>query len=319
MKALTVTAFGRPPLLRDDLPEPAAGPGQVLVRVQASSVNWLDAGIAHGMFEDLTPHELPVTLGRDFAGTVEAVGEGVGTVEVGDEVFGAVPMGQTVREGAWAELIATGEHTLTRKPAEVDMATAGAAALTATTAVMTVDALDLGPGDTVLVVGATGGVGGIAVQLARAAGATVLAPGLPEDEEYLRGLGVSEVLPRGGDVPAAVRARRPDGVDALVDAVTAYEITPYADLVKAGGRIASPTEAAGHGPGRTNVVHVPCPDILGRVARHLADGTITVGIQRTYDLAEAADALRALAAHRTRGKIALRVAPTPPLPTGAAS
>jgi len=174
-----------------------------------------------------------------------------------------------------------------------------------------VDALDLKPDDTLLVIGATGGVGSIAVQLARAAGAIVLAPGLPEDEEYLRGLGVREVLPREGDVVAAVRAHRPDGVDALVDAVTAYEITPYAELVKDGGRIASPTDAAGYGPGRTDVMHGHCPEILGRVARHLADGTITVDVQRTYDLTEAAEALQALAAHHTCGKIALRVASHP--------
>ncbi|MEU9343846.1 zinc-binding dehydrogenase [Streptomyces sp. NPDC048278] len=307
MKALTVTAFGARPLLRDGVPEPVAGPGQVLVRVRASSVNWLDADIATGLFADQVPHGLPVTLGRDFAGTVEAVGEGVGSVEAGDEVFGEIPAREPVR-GAWAELVATGEHTLTRKPARLGMAEAGAAALAGTTAVMSVDALEPVPGDTVLVVGATGGVGGVAVQLARAAGATVLAPGLPEDAEYLRGLGVSVVLPRGGDVRAAVRALCPDGVDALLDAVTAYEITPYAELVRDGGRIASPTDAAGYGPGRTNIMHGPCSEILRRVARHLADGTVTVGIQQTYDLTEAAEALRALATRHTRGKIALRVA-----------
>ncbi|EKX60111.1 alcohol dehydrogenase catalytic domain-containing protein [Streptomyces ipomoeae] len=308
MRAVTVSAFGTPPVARDDVPEPVAGPGQVLVRVQVSSVNWFDVDIAHGMFTETVPHKLPITLGRDFAGIVEAVGEGVRTVEAGDEVFGEVPMGEPVHEGAWAELIATGEHTLIRKPAALDTATAGVAAVAATTAVLAIDALDLAPGDTVLVVGATGGVGGIAVQLARAAGATVLAPGLPEDEDYLRGLGVSDVLPRGDDVIAAVRKHHPGGVDALLDAVTAYEITPFADIVRDGGRIASPTDAAGYGPGCTNVTRGPCTEILGRVARHLVDGTITIPVQESYDLADAAQALTALAAHHTRGKIAVRVA-----------
>ncbi|MFJ8539696.1 NADP-dependent oxidoreductase [Streptomyces sp. NPDC093591] len=308
MRAVTVSEFGRPPVVRDDVREPVAGPGQVLVRVRASSVNWFDADIAHGTFTQIAPHRLPITLGRDFAGIVVAVGEGVRTVESGDEVFGLVPLGEPVHAGAWAELIVTGEHTLTRKPPALDTATAGVAALAATTAVMAVDALDLMPGDSVLVVGATGGVGGIAVQLARAARATVLAPGLPEDEEYLRGLGVSEVLPRGDDVIAAVRERRPGGVDALLDAVTAYEITPFAEAVRDGGRIASPTDAAGYGPGRTNVTHGPCTEILGRVARHLVDGTITIPLQESHDLADAAEALRALTTRHTRGKIAVRVA-----------
>ncbi|KDN77604.1 hypothetical protein DF19_08375 [Streptomyces olindensis] len=307
MRAVTVSEFGTPPAVRDDLPEPVAGPGQVLVRVQASSVNWLDADLAHGLFTQTAPHR-PIILGRDFAGVVEAVGEGVCTVGIGDEVFGEVPMGEPLPAGAWSDLTATGEHTLTHKPAALDTATAGVAAVAATAAVLAVDALDLTPGDTVLVVGATGGVGGIAVQLARAAGATVLAPGLPEDEQYLRGLGVNEVLPRGDDAFAAVRKHRPGGVDALLDAVTVYEITPFADVVRGGGRIAATTEAAGYGPGRTNITRGPCTEILGRVARHLVDGTIRIPLQESYDLADAAKALDALTAHHTRGKIAVRVA-----------
>ncbi|MDO0933728.1 alcohol dehydrogenase catalytic domain-containing protein [Streptomyces sp. DG2A-72] len=167
MKAVTVTAFGTPPVLREDVPEPTTGAWQVLVRVQASSVNWLDADIAYGALKDMPPHELPITLGRDFAWIVEAVGEGISGMEVGDEIFGAVPMAETVRDGAWAELVVTGGHTLTRKPVPVDTATAGAAALTASAALMTVDALDLAPGDTVLAGG-------------RPAGSPYHSPGRPE-------------------------------------------------------------------------------------------------------------------------------------------
>ncbi|MFK0286595.1 NADP-dependent oxidoreductase [Streptomyces sp. NPDC090499] len=305
MKTVAINEFATAPVL-GDAPEPTPGPGQVLVLVQASSVNWLDAGIAQGMFQDMVPHELPITLGRDFAGVVDAVGPGVTGVGTGDRVFGEVPMGAPVRDGAWAELIVIGEDILTRTPDGTDTATAGAVGLAATTAVMTVDALGLRPGQTVVVIGATGGVGSIVVQLARAAGATVLAPGRPEDEEYLRGLGVSEVL--DGDIAAAVSGSYPEGVDALVDAVTSYRPTPYAEVVKDGGRIASPTGAAGEGPGRTDVMHAPTADILQRVARHLADGTITVTIHQTYDLAQVAEALQALIAGHIRGKIALRVA-----------
>lgn len=138
--------------------------------------------------------------------------------------------------------------------------------------------------------------------------ARLFAPGLPEDEEYLRGLGVSEVLPRGDDVIAAVRKDHPGGVDALLDAVTACEITPFTGVLRDGARIASPTDAAGYGPGRTNITHGPCTEILGRVVRHLVDGTITVPIQQSYDLTDAPKALEALPLHHTRGKIAVRVA-----------
>jgi threonine dehydrogenase-like Zn-dependent dehydrogenase len=111
------------------------------------------------------------------------------------------------------------DTSIARRPAGVEVATAGAVPLAAITALTLVDALELSEGDVVLVAGASGGVGSFAVQLAAQAGATVVAPGLPEDEEYLGDLGVNEVLPREGGVVGAVRERFPDGVDALLDLV----------------------------------------------------------------------------------------------------
>jgi NADPH2:quinone reductase len=224
-------------------------------------------------------------------------------------VFGEVPgMADPVHDGAWTERIVVSEQVLAKKPAGVDTAQAGAAPLVSLTALATIDALELSAGQTVLVVGATGGVGSIVVQLAKAAGATVVAPGLPEDEQFLRGLGVDEVLPREGDLVDAVRERHPDGVDALVDAVTPYQPTPYDGVLVDGGRIASPTNAAGEGPGRSNVGHAPSREQLDRIAQHLADGTVTVPIQQTYDLAQAPEALQTLQSGHTQGKIAIRVA-----------
>ena len=307
MKAVTWNELGAQPALRDDVPAPAPGAGEVLVRVHSSSVNPVDNAIAAGMLKDMVPHEFPVTLGRDFAGVVEQVGDRVSAVSAGDEVFGMVPaMVPAVHAGAWAELIAVPESSMTQKPEGVDTATVGAVPLAAITAMLCVDALGLSPGDAVLVAGATGGVGSVAVQLAAAAGATVVAPALPEDEDYLRELGVADVLPRDGDVAAAVRERHPDGVDAVVDLVN-YAPGTYDAALKDGGRVASSTNAAGEGPGRTNVMAAPSPEILGRIARHLADGTIAVPIQEVYDLADVLDALQSLGNH-TQGKVALRVA-----------
>jgi NADPH:quinone reductase len=306
MKAVVWNELGAEPALRNDLSEPAPGAGEMLVLVRASSVNPVDNAIAAGRLKDMVPHEFPVTLGRDFAGTVERVGADVTGVSAGDEVFGFLPaMGPTVHAGSWAELIVVSEAGVTRKPDGVDLATAGAAPLAAVTAILCVDALDLSPGDTVLIAGATGGVGSVAVQLAAKAGATVIAPGLPEDLDYLRGLGAAEVPPRDGDVVAAVRERHPD-VDAIIDLVN-YAPGTYDAALKDGGRVSSATNAAGEGRGRTNVMAIPSPEILGRIAKHLADRTLNVPIQQTYDLAQAPDALRALAANHTQGKLALRV------------
>jgi len=310
MQAITVSQEGAAPAPQDIDEPQAPGAGEVLIRVQASSVNSLDGGIAGGMLTSMLPHEYPITLGRDFAGVVEQVGDGVDSVAVGDEVFGEVPtFVPPVHNGTWTERIVVSADVAVKKPEGVETAQAGAATLVTLTALTTVDALELQSGQTVLVVGATGGVGSIVVQLAKAAGATVIAPALPDDEEFLRGLGVDEIVPREGDLVAAVRERYPDGVDALADLVTPYQPTPYDGVLAEGGRIASPTNAAGEGPGRTDVMHAAIlnPEGLGRVAALLADGTVKVPIQQTYEVAQAHEALGALGGGHTQGKLAIRV------------
>ena len=309
MKAVTITAFDTPPVLREDLPAPTLGPNEVLVRVHGSSVNPVDNGIAAGMLRQMgVEYEFPAILGRDYAGVVEQVGAEVTRYAVGDEVFGfLLHANPTVHHGSWAELIAVPQDMyISGAPQGVDLGTVGAAPLAGIAAMMAIDALDLSEGDTVLIVGASGGVGSLAVQLAARAGATVVAPALAEDEAYLRELGVSEVLPRDDDLAAAVRERYRDGFDAVLDLVNYAPDVPAA-LVKDGGRVASPTGAAGEGPGRTMVMATPTPENLQRLARLLADGTLRVPVQETYELAKAPDALTALATAHTRGKLAIRI------------
>jgi NADPH:quinone reductase-like Zn-dependent oxidoreductase len=309
MKAITIDELGTQPALRADQPAPTPGTNEVLVRVRASSVNPVDNAIAAGMLKDMVEHVFPITLGRDYAGVVEEIGADVTRFSVGDEVFGSIPgMSPTVHAGSWAELIIVPESmSIARKPDGVDFATAGAAPLAALTAMSAIDALALSQGDTLLLVGATGGVGSVAVQLAAAAGATVIAPAFPEDEDYLRALGVADVLPCDGDVAAAVRERYPDGVDALLDNVS-YAPGAYDAALKDGARVASPNNAAGEGPGHTNVMSAPTGENLERLARRLDAGTLEVHIQQTYPLDQAAVAMNALATTHTQGKIALQIA-----------
>jgi NADPH2:quinone reductase len=253
-------------------------------------------------------YEFPVILGRDYAGVVEQVGAEVTRYAVGDEVFGfLLHANPTAHDGSWAELIAVPQETsIAPAPRGVDPAVVGAAPLAGIAAMMAIDALEVSDGDAVLIVGATGGVGSLAVQLAARAGATVVAPAKPEDESYLRDLGVSELLPREGDLRAAARKRHPDGFDAVLDLVNYGPGVP-ASLVKDGGRVASPTGAAGEGPGRALIMAAPTPQNLERVARLLADGTLRVPIQSIHELGQAPDALTALATTHTQGKIAIRV------------
>ena len=198
------------------------------------------------------------------------------------------------------------EMQLAPKPASIDLAATGVAPLAGIAALAAVDALGLSEGETILIVGATGGVGSFAVQLAARAGATIIAPALAEDADYLRELGVTEHLDRDGDIVAAVRDRHPDGVDALLDLVS-YAPGAFDGALRDGARVASSNGAAGEGPGRTNVMAVPSTDNLRRLAELLDDGTLQVHIHRTFEFDRATDALQALATERVRGKLAISV------------
>lgn len=307
MRAFTLESFDARPALRDDVPEPDVGDDGLLVRVQTSSVNPVDVLIAAGALKEMAEHEFPVTLGRDFAGVVEQVGSRAGRYRPGDEVFGFVLHAYpTVRDGSWAELITVPEDNFVAAgPGSGDIAQAGAAPVAALSAIAAFDALAPAEGESVLVVGAAGGVGSFFVQLAAAAGANLIAPALPEDRDYLRGLGVAELVDRNADVAAAVREAHPAGVDAVLDVVSQ---TPDDSLLREGGRLASPLGAAGEGPGRFNVMAVPSPANLQRLAGLLETGALRVSIQRTYRLEQAGEALQALPSTHTQGKLALTIA-----------
>jgi NADPH:quinone reductase-like Zn-dependent oxidoreductase len=309
MRAVTIDAPDTPPGLREDVPQPTPADNEVLVRVRASSANPADNSIAAGMLAQMgLEHEYPVVLGRDYAGVVEQAGSAVSGYSAGDQVFGfLMHANPTVHDGAWAELITvTEEASIAPVPEDVDLAIAGAAPLAGITAMSAIDALELSEGDVLLVAGAAGGVGSLAVQLAARAGARILAPALPEDEAFLRDLGVSDVLPRDGDVAQLVRDLVPDGVDALLDLVN-YAPGTYDAALKPDARIASPTGAAGEGPRRTYVMAAPSPENLQRLGALLADGTLRLHVQATYELAQALEALGALAGEHTQGKLAIEV------------
>lgn len=312
MNAFVLEDFDSEPGLRD-LPRPEPGEGQIAVRVNGSSVNPIDNAIASGGLRRMAEYEFPVILGRDFAGVVEDVGDAVDAYTTGDHVFGFLAATDPkVHDGAWTELalVPTAGGHVTKKPAEVDFASAGAASVAGLTALAAINALDLKERETVLIVGAAGGVGSFAVQLAKRAGAHVIAPGFPEDEGFLVDLGADHVIPRDGDVAAQARELESGGVAALIDTVSysPEELEVYAAALADGGRVASPTSAAGEGPGRHNVSGSGDNGAIETLARLLEDGALRVPIQRTYGLNDAGTALADLPSEHTQGKLAVAVA-----------
>jgi NADPH:quinone reductase-like Zn-dependent oxidoreductase len=171
-----------------------------------------------------------------------------------------------------------------------------------------VDALALSDGDTLLVIGATGGVGSLAVQIAAHAGVPVVATGRGDDVQYLKDLGVGMVVDRDGDVTEEVRPHH--DVTAVIDLVssTAEAFTVISGALEAGGRAVSPLGAASGAPGQVNVMAVTSPENLERLARLVDDGGLRVPIQATYSLEQAGEALVAVATTHKQGKLGIAVA-----------
>ena len=216
MRALVITDFDAAPILQDiDRPEPATG--EVQVRVRAASVNGFDQAVAAGYVKGLMEHRFPVVLGKDFAGEVHALGVGVDGFSVGDRVFGVVTKAY-LGDGSFGEYVnVPTDIGLARLPDSIGFAEAAALGLAGAAALASVDAAGLGAGQTVLVAGATGGVGNQAVQLAARAGATVIATAATGAATALvTGLGATEIVDYSGDVAAAVLATHPGGVDAVL-------------------------------------------------------------------------------------------------------
>ena len=294
MKAFIMRNFDTPPAV-DTVPSPQPGPGEVLVRVRAASVNGFDRAVAAGMLRGMMEYPFPVVLGRDFAGTIDAVGEGTSRFAAGDAVFGAVADPATLFSGSFAEYLTVPETAhITHVPDGVDVVHAGALALAGAAALRAVDAIAPQPGETIVVSGATGGVGAYAVQLAVARGATVIATAKPGDgADFVRRLGAAHVVDYTSDLAAQVRAIAPDGVDAVIHA--AGDVAELGALLASGGRLAStllmsPDQAALDGVVVTAVMANPDAVTLDRLAAEVAAGRLQVPIQQTYPLAEAGQA-----------------------------
>jgi NADPH:quinone reductase len=312
MRAFTVQSFGEAPAIHD-LPIPIAD-GAFLIRVRYAGVNPID----YKLLEQLTATSTyPFVMGIDFAGVVERVPPGERDLHIGDRVFG---MART--HGAYTEYTAIepGVKTepLARIPDGVTDEQAAALPVAAITALRSLDLLGVTAGQRLVVMGATGGVGGYAVQMARSRGAHVFATVRGNADEARR-LGAEEVYDtKAVDVVGALRASHPGGVDAILDLVNGSDaIHRDAEILKSGGSLVSTLHAANErwfAERRTTAHNIASsanplssPQGLNEVARMLADGTITARIRTTVELDGAGQMLEKLRNGGLRGKAVIRL------------
>ncbi|MEV7771823.1 NADP-dependent oxidoreductase [Kitasatospora sp. NPDC086791] len=306
MKAIAIHRYGGPEVVEyTDLPDPKVGPDSVLVEVRAAGVNPVDWKVRDGALDGVLDVHFPLVMGWDAAGVVRAVGGGVSEFAPGDEVYGYVRK-DAVEHGTYAELVSAPVRTLARKPAALDWAQAGGLPLAGLTALQALKALRLAEGETVLVHAAAGGVGHLAVQLARVSGARVIGTAAERNHDYLRGLG-AEPVRYGEGLAERVRALAPDGVDAALDLVGRGAVQVSAGLVADPGRIASVADFGVKALGGHYVWVRPDADGLAELAALADDGRLTVTVASTFPLAQAASAQALSAEGRTRGKIVLLV------------
>ena len=318
MKAVVIDEWGGSLAIRD-IPIPEPQRGEVQIKIQAAGVNPFDWAIRMGTGAVAQmPHQFPITLGRDFAGTVERLGEGVSRFQPGEPVVGQVRKSE-LHDGSYAEYVTMPEAgPLVRQPSTISPPEAAALPTPGTAALAAVDAVNPQPGQTVLVVGATGGVGGYATQLVAGAGARVIATALPNEADYVRRLGAEEVIDyRQEDVAQALRAAHPDGIDALINA--AYRPAEFGALVgatlRSGGQ-ASSTITWGwdqidvEGLARRQITVIPIEstvsnNTLERLGQLVEKGRLRVPLLTCLPLEEAPRAMEQFRSGHVRGKIVL--------------
>jgi NADPH:quinone reductase-like Zn-dependent oxidoreductase len=306
MKAALINSFGGPEaLVYGDMPDPVAGPDEVVVDIHAASINaadWKGRSGAYG-----SPVEFPYILGRDFSGVVSAVGANVSDFTVGDTVFGVCDVGQ---EGAYAEKVAIKASIIARKPDFLSHVEAASLALTGLTAIVSIeDTLKLKSGESILIQGGAGGVAGFAVQLAKHLGAHVITTASAGNHEYLQELGADQIIDYNKDSFVDVVT----DCDAVFDTVGGDVATQSFSVLKPGGRAAfiasgqtapvSPrddVQSLRPGVGRAR-------QFLDRIVELVEKKAVRLPEIKTYPLSEAAAAHTVSEARHLRGKLVMEV------------
>ncbi len=308
MKAIRLHSYGDPEaLVLQEVPRPQVSAGEVLIRVHAAGINPLDWKVRAGHVKEWLPHRLPLILGWDVSGVVEAVAPGMTDFKVGDAVYGMLDFG---RDGAYAEYVAAGTLNLALKPSSIDYTQAAAVPLASLTAWQSLfDVAALQSGQTVLIHGAAGGVGHFAVQFAKWKKARVVATASASNEAFLRELGADEVIDyRNTEFEKVVHK-----VDVVLDTIGGETQQRSWQALRKGGilvatlGISSPEAAASRGVRGEGVMVHPDTAQLRQIAALIDAGKLKPSVTTVLPLAEAARAHELSQIGHVRGKIVLQV------------
>jgi NADPH:quinone reductase-like Zn-dependent oxidoreductase len=302
MKAVRFSEYGPVEVLQvAEVPDPVPGPDEVLVQVKAAGINPGEAKIRSGALHAQFPATFPSGQGSDLAGIIAATGPEVTSWSAGDEVIG-----WTDNRASQAEYVLAEAAHLTARPAGLAWSVAGSLFVAGATAHAAVAAVNLSPGDTVVVSGAAGGVGSLAVQLAKLAGANVIGLASTANHDWLAGHGVVPVS-YGDGVAGRIRQAAP-GVDAFVDTVGSGYVDLALELGVAPARIdtiADFAAVARHGVKGDGNAAGARAEVLAELAALISTGAVELPIAATFPLSAVQDAYRELALGHTRGKIVL--------------
>ena len=315
MKAIVLHEYGGPAMLHyEDAPRPEPKDDEVLIRVIAASVNPVDVAIRSGKYAEYFHTTLPLIPGMDAAGVVETTGSKISALKAGDPVYAFFTLGE---EGGYAEFALAKENEVARKPSSITYEQAAAVPAAGSTAWQAlIDVAKLRGGQTVLIHGGSGGVGHMAIQIAKARGARVIATASTANQDFLKKLGADQAI----DYTKTKFEDVVKDVDVVLDAVGGDTLTRSYGVVKKGGIIVTiagePDQADldAHSIRGVSISSAPKGETFAELTRLIENKKLTPVVTEVFSLSQVAKAQDQIATRHTRGKIVLRVARDPKSP-----
>lgn len=314
MKAITIKEFGGiEKLIFDEIPNPKPASNEVLIELIYTSVNPVDWKIREGYLKNRLPHQFPLILGWDAAGKIVAIGKDVKNFKIGDEVF-AYCRKPTVQWGTYAEYIAVDAESVALKPKNINFAQAASIPLVGLTAWQALfDSAKLQKGETILIHAGAGGVGSLAIQLAKYAGAKILTTASPVNFSYVKKLGADIAIDYHGGFIEEVKKAAPQGVDVVLDCIGGQTLQNSLKILKPQGRIVGIVEKLDPAIAEKNNVQGsyvfvrPNGRQLEEIGKLISENRVSAPNIEEMPLRDAAKAQEKNKAGHSKGKIVLRI------------